>query len=200
MNINWKLFSEALDFYQGCGYKYIEVPWTVTPEILDITKPPKAASYKVDTGHLVGSAEQSFLQLLSEDKLGTGNFCALTPCFRSETTYNEFTRHYFMKLELINIPDPNEYEQVPAFIKLCDDAYLFFTYQLKKHGIKDIDSCKRVYIEHKQWDLNINGHEVGSYGYRQYENLSWHYGTGLAEPRFTSVLASLAQNNKNNEN
>jgi hypothetical protein len=37
-------------------------------------------------------------------------------------------------------------------------------------------------------DIEINGVEVGSYGYRTYEGFNWIYGTGCAEPRLTQAL------------
>jgi hypothetical protein len=44
-------------------------------------------------------------------------------------------------------------------------------------------------------DIELNGIEIGSYGWRQNQDIIWAYGTGLAEPRFsianqsTSTLA-----------
>lgn len=41
-------------------------------------------------------------------------------------------------------------------------------------------------------DGELNGIEIGSYGYRSYRELHWIYGTGLAEPRFTLAQKSKA--------
>ena len=44
------------------------------------------------------------------------------------------------------------------------------------------------------YDIVLNGIEVGSYGIRQHENLRWIYGTGIAEPRFSTALKIGAEN------
>lgn len=46
----------------------------------------------------------------------------------------------------------------------------------------------KVEIDEFSYDLEINNIEVGSYGIRQYKNLFWVYGTGLAEPRFSQAI------------
>ena len=39
------------------------------------------------------------------------------------------------------------------------------------------------------YDLEINGIEVGSYGARYHAKIGWWaYGTGLAEPRYTTAM------------
>lgn len=37
------------------------------------------------------------------------------------------------------------------------------------------------------FDINYKKYELGSYGIRSCEYLSWIYGTGLAEPRMTII-------------
>ena len=41
-------------------------------------------------------------------------------------------------------------------------------------------------------DIELNGIEIGSYGYRSYKDFHWIYGTALAEPRF-SLAAGFAE-------
>jgi len=38
------------------------------------------------------------------------------------------------------------------------------------------------------WDLNLYGQEIGSYGIRKLGGHHWVYGTGLAEPRFSTLV------------
>lgn len=38
-------------------------------------------------------------------------------------------------------------------------------------------------------DLELGGIELGSYGYREHNDLKWTYATGLAEPRFSQAVA-----------
>jgi hypothetical protein len=40
----------------------------------------------------------------------------------------------------------------------------------------------------ESYDIECNGVELGSYGVRHFENIDWIYGTGLAEPRLSTVM------------
>lgn len=46
------------------------------------------------------------------------------------------------------------------------------------------------------YDLLLSGIEVGSYGFREYKNNKWIYGTGLAEPRFSQAFEKFVKENK----
>jgi hypothetical protein len=39
-----------------------------------------------------------------------------------------------------------------------------------------------------------NGFELGSYGVRQYHDITWIYGTGIAEPRFSKINSITVKN------
>jgi hypothetical protein len=95
----------------------------------------------------------------------------------------------FMKVELIEFSfnvstdfTSNEVEEL---------SYRFFHTLLplsKMSPIVPAESDKGPLDIVTPMDWTLNGVEIGSYGVRQYKNLvKWVYGTGLAEPRFTTA-------------
>jgi hypothetical protein len=213
--INWHLFSKAITSYTHLGYQLIEVPWLVDQQAIDVTLPPGATPFTVsgcgELNQLVGSAEQSFIYLALQGKLLPGKYQALTPCFRDDKE-DELHHKYFMKLELIHINpkpfilnkadghtyfgpinrkeenewlaseglDPIEDESEPStYDQVLLDAKHVLSFLTKK-------TIKREKTEIGE-DLTIDGIEIGSYGIRAYNAITWVYGTGLAEPRFSKV-------------
>jgi len=105
-----------------------------------------------------------------------GRYCTLTPCFRNEPEFNNLYRPYFMKVELF-APSTVPYS------KLMFDAQDF----MAGEGLSSLV----VPINITSSDLYARGVELGSYGHRSMHlktKISWSYGTGLAEPRFSEVL------------
>lgn len=189
--INWHLFSKAITSYDYLGYKLIEVPWLIDQQAIDVTLPPSATPFTVSgcgkLNQLVGSAEQSFIYLALQDKLQPGKYMALTPCFRDDKE-DELHHKYFMKLELIDIDATSAYDQMMeltnvdttlAYDQVMQDAKFVLSHLTKK----PIKIEKTV----EGSDLTIDGIEIGSYGIRSYKHITWVYGTGLAEPRFSKV-------------
>lgn len=178
--INLKLIDNAIGFYQEHGFKRIETPWLVPDEINKITQPNFVKSYHIPNfdKSLVGSGEQSFLYLLSKHQLPTGKYQTLTPCFRDEIEdLTHFTQ--FMKLELIDTQDTSE----PNLLNIISYAETFFNSVLnKKTEIIKTDIG---------YDIMFNNIELGSYGIRKHEYLSWIYATGIAEPRLSNLIKSL---------
>jgi hypothetical protein len=176
MPINWSLFPLAIKEYTRLGYTYIEVPWLVNEEVIKATIPSFAKPLAVDSGteinQLVGSAEQSFLYMALKNELPTGKYMALTPCFRDDKI-DELHQKYFMKLELIIIGKDNSSDTIHV---MNDARYVLSQFSKKAIVVQPTDDCM---------DLTINGIEVGSYGKREFKNIKWIYGTGLAEPRFS---------------
>jgi aspartyl/asparaginyl-tRNA synthetase len=171
--IDYKLLVNAIDYYNDNGFEQIkEIPWVVSESI--IKKTFNGRQFRIPTGCLVGSAEQSFLELEACGIIKQGRFFAITPCFRDEPKIDDTHFKYFMKLELISL---RAYE----LDFLVDVAIKFH----EKFTKKKIDVVK---VSENQYDLEIDGIEIGSYGYRVvYDDesaLSWTYGTGLALPRF----------------
>ena len=175
-NINWQYLTSAMSFYSSKGFKYIDLDWTVDEEISGRTKPLGKKDFFIRDKVLVASAEQSFLQLIKDDKLISGKYCGITPCFRDEYEIDYLHQQYFMKVELIDtenvykisldkmITFAKEYysQYLDVEVLVCDDTY-------------DIIDCK-----HKI--------ELGSYGIRKMNSIDYIFGTGCAEPRLSKVL------------
>lgn len=211
--INWHLFSKAITTYTNLGYKLIEVPWLVDQQAIDVTLPPSAKPFTVngcgELNQLVGSAEQSFIYLALHNKLLPGKYQALTPCFRDDKE-DDLHHKYFMKLELIHLnPEPINRADGHTYFGPIDrrsedewrssngldpieDESIGEPYDQVMLDAKYALSCftgKRINIQKTEIgaDLTINGIEIGSYGVRTYNHITWVYGTGLAEPRFSKV-------------
>lgn len=188
-NINYSLISQAIDFYIEYDYKYIEVPWLVSLDAIQSTFVGDAAqfsykdnNYKTNISYPVASAEQSFVQMLLDNKLAEdGKYVAVTPCFRP-TENDETHNPYFMKVELIHILDNKSDSNIKLENVICE-AKSFFRMTTHKNA-KEVKTNIGT-------DLYMEDIELGSYGIRNYKHLSWIYGTGLAEPRLSMVLNKL---------
>jgi len=180
MTINWGRLSRAVTYYQTKGYTYIEAPWAVPDEIVAITAQPDAwrEGARTSIGTLVGSAEQSFLHLDNVAELGKGRFVACTPCFRLTELNDGLHQKHFMKVELYQNDDLSE----RALTRLRQDAYQFANTEVKAAGA--LDGMVNWIMTEEGFDLNIGYVEIGSYGRRD----KWLYGTGVAEPRFTTAI------------
>jgi tRNA synthetases class II core domain (F) len=176
MSINWSFFPVIINEYAKLGYTYIEVPWLVNEEAIKATIPSFAKPLAVDSGteanQLVGSAEQSFLYMALKNELPSGKYMALTPCFRDDKV-DELHQKYFMKLELIIIGKVYSSDVIHV---MNDARYVLSQFSKKTMVVQPTDDGS---------DLTLNGIEIGSYGKREYKNIKWIYGTGLAEPRFS---------------
>jgi len=183
--INWGWVSEALEDYIWCGYKYLEVPWMVSNEAVKATIPSDRLGWKTfipdkptvtaeEVPYLIGSAEQSFVQMMLDGALDKGKYCAATPCFRDDKL-DEWHQHTFFKVELIDFrPDDTDLSSI------VDDA---------KELMEYLGNCKLDVVKTEiGLDLAYKGIEVGSYGYREYKAMKWIYGTGLALPRFSKAV------------
>lgn len=176
--VDYSLIADAIQYYQELGYKYIAVPWRVPDDVVKITSPDTTRQDIIgeDGLSLVASAEQSFLHMMLSGELGEGMYVACTPCFRDDEQTN-IHFPYFMKVELIHI-DP---ENSPLGRTLMiEHVWDFFTE--KSGAVCDLTGFGSEY------DLNINGVEVGSYGDRIIMGRNYIYGTGLAEPRFSIAV------------
>lgn len=157
-----------------------DVPLIVSRKAIEITRPQGAESFKVNGGYLIGSAEQSFLQMCLDGNLSDGKYMALTSCFRDDPV-DEFHRKFFHKIELMNLANIN-YKQ----FKTEDVVDLL---KRVKYVLSRYTTNKLEVVETKEgYDLMLNGLEIGSYGIRTYEDFNWVYGTGIAEPRFTQAV------------
>jgi len=180
--IDWALIGKAVSFYVGKGFSYVEAPWAVSKKAIDYTLPEGALDIALSTewnAVLVGSAEQSLLELRLEDSLPEGDLVAVSPCFRGEayTSYAEVRQMTFMKVELFSTGTED-------YLRLVSLAEEFFEHELHL-------PVERLHTE-MGVDLFYANLEVGSYGTRTIalpdgKPFTWSYGTGLAEPRSSAA-------------
>lgn len=182
---DWRLLSSACSFYEGAGYTYVETPWYVGQEAIRSTLPADRHGYSLghpeySPGHLVGSAEQAFVQLLIDGKLGPGKHFSMGPCFRDEHE-DELHQRSFFKVELIEVEGSITPLEVGNVRRMMYCARRFFE---ENTFYED-----RIYqsATEEGFDLELRGIEIGSYGLRQHGSHRWVYGTGLALPRFTKA-------------
>lgn len=182
----YSTINHSTIFYPLNGFKYIDTPWTVNETISNITKPTDKKDFPVNDKVLVASGEQSFLQLINDNKIQPGQYCTITPCFRDEKIETEMHKQYFMKTELIYwerlSTDVNQrtkmHNIMHDMINLCKD---FFEHYIKVKLLQIEDTFDIV--------SEVGEYELGSYGIRAHENIIWVYGTGCAEPRLSNVIA-----------
>lgn len=174
--IDYSNISKSILYYEGLGYQRIESPWTVTEDISRITKPQEKEDYKISNKKkvLVASGEQSFLYLYLKGFLPKGKFQTVTPCFRDEV-FDTFHTKYFMKNELI----VTDFVDQNTLVQAMYDAKHFYDDVLGRSV--DIVSTREGF------DLVYKGIELGSYGIRHCDFLSWIYATGCPEPRLSQV-------------
>lgn len=173
--INYEIISESVKHYSKYGFRQIETPWFISSIADDITRPITSTPYIVNgVQRLPGSGEQSFLELMLEGNLPPGCYQTITPCFRNEQI-DLLHKNYFLKNELI-ITDLT-----------IDKPLLRLTGLAKRFFHKYLDATTHIKTD-DGWDLTYNGIELGSYGYKEHGNLKWFYGTGVAEPRLSTVM------------
>jgi len=177
----WRNLSTMADYYEECGYRDLPQPWVASSQAINVTLPAGGTSTTLNDGQiLVGSAEQCFIEALLSGDLQPGRWQAITPCFRNEPVFDELHKPYFMKLELIHYM-PRDAQA--SLVAMLDHAYGGFS-RLLKH---DRPSNIMEQTEINCCDLTLRGVEIGSYGIREHAGHQWVYGTGIAEPRFTTV-------------
>lgn len=183
--VSWENLLEAKHYYSDQGYKYVEVPWFVPLETSAITCPPDRTPFALGKhGYLVASGEQSFLQMIRDEKLPPGKYQCITPCFRDEPKIDELHQYGFMKLELIDTREGCVWSAQLDW--MVNEALEYF----RSNGVmcnldryqdgQDIVGWRK---DTKQWI------ELGSYGIRNHPLVgTWIYGTGCAEPRLSQVI------------
>lgn len=178
--IRWDYISKALSFYYDIGYDPIEVSWYASEEAVNVTIPPHINPIKTQDGILVGSAEQSFIDLMLNKKM-YGKYVAVTPCFRDDVVDHTHKRT-FMKVELFDASpraDFNSPQDIIKNVKKTANIALSFFQTLEGGAFSVLKPT------HEGYDITLNGVEIGSYGHRSYKDLNWIYGTGFADPRFS---------------
>jgi hypothetical protein len=187
--INYKYISNSIEHYVNNGYNYIEVPWYVTKDVMNVTKP---LNINIDDDYyipknnkfLVASAEQSFIYLIFKGIITPGYYVGVTPCFRFEKI-TDTHRKVFMKVELIYISENMNEDLNKPLDKIILDAKTFF-----EETLGHTTDLIEVHQENSiiNYDINYKNYELGSYGIRKHKNLfHWVYGTGCAEPRLSLI-------------
>lgn len=173
-DINIKLLHLALNFYERLGYRHLSAPMLVDKDVVEYTLPEGCiAKEHVDGKYYVGSAEQSFLQLIKDgESFTTNKFMMITPCQRDEKILDDQHLEIFLKIELISLnPVDDVLEDVRSFLRTITNL--------------DIDIMN---TGNGSRDLYINNIEVGSFGFNTYNGIKYQYGTGIALPRLTQSL------------
>lgn len=211
MNIDYFKIAAAISHYSHLGYIELDVPWWVSRESIAATLPPGGVLYEVvDSDELrrfkdqpfgcpVGSGEQSFIEIRNRLKeaievgevLGkrNGKFQCATPCFRRET-YDKYHLPQFFKVELIDAFPENP--DISMETMIADALGYFSQYVASPVGIGMKPEIVKTDVG---FDIFLDGIELGSYGNRSVDleggKFWWTYGTGVAEPRLSTVIQDL---------
>lgn len=191
MMIDYEIIARAINFYAQKNFTRIEAPWLVSMATSAITRPTDRPDYVVQKSNetkkksFVASGEQSFLYLINKGHLPeTGRYQTVTPCMRADDFDQTHTK-YFLKNELIvysTLGLPQAAKDL-AMREMVDQATYFFVSQGFQRDYLVIKQISESQID----VLTADGVELGSYGYRTSGALDWVYGTGVAEPRFSST-------------
>ena len=199
--IDYALIDRATRYYADRGYQRIETPWLVSKDIADLTKPLNASTYIVqkDTEQkqkvFVASGEQSFLYLINKGHMPrVGRYQTVTPCLRDDAWDTTHMKN-FIKLELIEYSARSTdmdslvlREHNKLYVeRVVDIALSFFATLVDKTCLEVVDTSAGYSVS---YDINYNGIEIGSYGFRSCVFCDWVYATGIAEPRFSRLRNS----------
>lgn len=199
--IDYSVLAASVDHYARFGFQRIEAPWLVSQATSAITRPAMMPDYIVQKSNetkkkvFVASGEQSFLYLINKGHLPeAGRFLTITPCMRAEDFDQTHTK-YFMKCELIAYSTRGFSEETKKALiaEVVEHAFSFFVERgmpSDKLERTSIYGVEQVDIEYFDPEIDYtNRVELGSYGFRSHGVIDWVYGTGVAEPRFSSTLA-----------
>lgn len=184
-----QVLQDFLNHYRQAGAKFISLPWIVDENFSQATNPhPKNPDRLFLNKPLVSSGEQSFCQLASQGKLKNDTlYVGWTPCFRSEEIFDPTHHHYFLKAEAFRfVPQHQEEDYLNAILSLAQHV---FDKELSRRGVAQ--STTIVYLPKlEQFDILLNGIELGSYGIRKHPTLPQNYlfATVVAEPRFSLAV------------
>lgn len=190
------LLQNALDYWaKQARFKFIDLPWSVESKYVEATRPVGAPDAALITHHgsFVCSGEQSFLALWDKGLLPDfPGYVGWTPCIRNEPV-DELHQYGFMKVELF-VPVENSDDAEYVLRKMTDTQRELFRILAMCHLKVDIAKyLNQVTVSQSQEDINLLDIELGSYGWREFENRCYVYGTALAEPRFSLALRTLLE-------
>lgn len=196
-HIDLSRLVSAQKLYESEGFESVHVPWVVewsaiaaTCSDFRLVQPVRQADGS--ERYLVGSAEQSFLQIMLDQQAGRSHpnaprlrygerYQATTPCFRLE---NEDESHfpYFMKVELFMPIAGTCREEVVLDMA---DIFAATAHKVMEALLPYHEEFAAKIVPTEEGSDIIHGElELGSYGIRRNDDFWWVYGTGLALPRF----------------
>ncbi len=186
--VNWRHLQKSIDYWADLGFTYREVPWIIPEKYNMVTCPSRDFLVNSKLGSHVGSAEQSFIYLDHMGQLPKGKWIACTPCFRTEPVLDDLHQSGFMKVELYQTDDIS----LTGLNDVIINAMTFFKYVVSNAHCDP--ELVKIEPTSEGYDITIGGIEVGSYGIRHYDNISWIYGTAVAEPRLSTVIHRIIAN------
>ena len=99
--IDYARLDRSIRYFENEGIPSIELPWTVTKSVSEITKPDGKSEWEIlgKNKVLVASGEQGFLYLYLKGFLPKGRYQGITPCFRDEPFDITHTKYFIKNLE-----------------------------------------------------------------------------------------------------
>jgi len=208
--IDYKIVVEAISFYEKHGYKYIDVPWSVSKEAMLITCPKLFTEKDVlecNPSMFVTSGEQSFLEMILDDKLHEGKYCCAVPCFPSSVNSKDglYFLDYF-KVELISYYELGQHSfdlRRLFFVEEMANLCRSFMQNYRNENIQLVKNIDNELYHNSgteySCDLEISekNFKLGSYSLK-YSNQQkrcsnqnnqigyWVYGPGVVLPRITT--------------
>lgn len=187
--IDYKLLYKAVKYFGKKGFTQIEVPWRVSSEAICATFDSNL-SFKSGDKFLIGSAEQGLIELVLQERINDSQIMSVSPCFRNEKE-DYYHQQEFMKLELMYLSNFEITKEDVTFKAFRQTVLDFLTKELRINSsdivIKETVDDVSIYSE----DILINGIEYGSYGIRIVNEKHYIYGTGIALPRASKILAEV---------
>lgn len=181
LSIDAGLLAGAQRYYAEHGYSDTPTPWLVEYDAYMATVPPGHEDMlwrSLQGTYHVASAEQGFIQMMLHGEEIPARAQSTSPCYRGEPVYDELHQPFFYKLELYQA-DTSDH----ALAEMITCARGLF---------ESLDIHTRVVkTGERSYDIEtaVTHIELGSYGYRQYKQYEWLYGTGLALPRAARAIA-----------
>lgn len=190
-NNSLQLLQDTLDFWVlEKRFSFVDLPWTAERQYLEATRPVGAPDAALDThyGQFVCSGEQSFIALWDQKRLApAAGYIGWTPCIRNEPL-DELHQYGFMKAELFCPVEAPEEGLALVMGFLQAQKTLFARLAATHLDARIARQLETVSVASNQWDINVGGIEVGSYGWREFKGQLYAYGTALAEPRFSIAV------------
>lgn len=179
--------ARSLHYWQVRGWAHVSLPWLAPERYTACTRPLDAPDDPTTThGNLLASGEQSFLMLEDQGRLPDGDrFIGWTPCFRHEPVFDSTHHFYFLKAELYQ--RTTEELMTAHLNEMVEHARVWMDLEAALTG--QSGRAAIVQTGFLQFDIEVAGMEVGSYGVRAANGRLYVYGTACAEPRLSTALA-----------